>query len=668
MPGTPVINSFASVTDGSASISATSPRDQLRVTGTGAATVSVSSPAGVPTLTVDVPVVEIPEPPAQVPPNSYFVGTGGYASLEAAVAALGSTPSTVEYSTDQTLTGNFSSPPTLEIIPRNGAKIIHSAYTVSYAGSTARWPLALVFDGTGAVTGLSKSRPEYFGAAGDGVADDTTAMNAGIAACADWGTVKLTKAEYRTTSVVTVNHPVVLDGAYSQIVADHDGIGLRIAHASLAYFGNSTEGININVSVRKGGTQRASGSIGVSITGLFDSEVRLPRVEGFETGVLLDAKTWNAGNGSFAHNSFFLGNIRNNTYGLKLYSSNSAWVNSNRFYGGSFGGGDGGVADSAHVTIDGPSTSQANQNTFYSPTLEGSHKIGFYFGTSYANSVLSPRFEMPSATYLLQFVGGNNSQSNAIWNGYGLNDKIDKISDAGLYNKIVSAGYKGSYEYYGGTWFEFVGEGDAWSDTNFSASDTRVPIGALPLKILSGQSGTVTLDMLQGRFFRVGVTGDVTSVVFDNILPTAQQGAKLRVQFNQPAGGAIITGFASAWKFGNRFFPPVGRANGIDIYELVYTSAGQWLVTGHHASGSSIGAAVASASTIAASGPIFHVTGTATINTISVPFSGFTGNITLIPDGVFATGTSGNIAIASTSVIGKTLIMTYDGTKWYPSY
>jgi len=65
---------------------------------------------------------------------------------------------------------------------------------------------------------------------------------------------------------------------------------------------------------------------------------------------------------------------------------------------------------------------------------------------------------------------------------------------------------------------------------------------------------------------------------------------------------------------------------------------------------------------------MFHVTGTTSIATINLPYTGFTGAITIIPDGIFATTTAGNIAIVSTAVVSKALIMTYDGTKWYPSY
>lgn len=80
------------------------------------------------------------------------------------------------------------------------------------------------------------------------------------------------------------------------------------------------------------------------------------------------------------------------------------------------------------------------------------------------------------------------------------------------------------------------------------------------------------------------------------------------------------------------------------------------------------GAAVASAATITPTGRVFHVTGTTQINTINEPAGFDQPSITIIPDGAFTTGTSGNIALASTAVVNKALTMTYDGTKWYPSY
>jgi hypothetical protein len=44
------------------------------------------------------------------------------------------------------------------------------------------------------------------------------------------------------------------------------------------------------------------------------------------------------------------------------------------------------------------------------------------------------------------------------------------------------------------------------------------------------------------------------------------------------------------------------------------------------------------------------------------------GTIYLIPDAAFTTDATSNISLASTAVINKTMAMTWDGTKWNPSY
>lgn len=78
-----------------------------------------------------------------------------------------------------------------------------------------------------------------------------------------------------------------------------------------------------------------------------------------------------------------------------------------------------------------------------------------------------------------------------------------------------------------------------------------------------------------------------------------------------------------------------------------------------------VGAAVASATTIVAPSAIFHVTGTTAISTITIPYTGFVGQITIIPDGAFTLATGGNIAEAYTAVVNRAIVLTYDGTSWY---
>lgn len=90
------------------------------------------------------------------------------------------------------------------------------------------------------------------------------------------------------------------------------------------------------------------------------------------------------------------------------------------------------------------------------------------------------------------------------------------------------------------------------------------------------------------------------------------------------------------------------------------------------ASAASSAPTIASATTIAPTTRIAFVSGTTAVATITPPsnLGSFGNQITLLPTGAFTTTTAGNIAIASTAVVGRALIMTYDATttKWYPSY
>lgn len=89
--------------------------------------------------------------------------------------------------------------------------------------------------------------------------------------------------------------------------------------------------------------------------------------------------------------------------------------------------------------------------------------------------------------------------------------------------------------------------------------------------------------------------------------------------------------------------------------------------------GEGVGAVLASASTIAPTNSIHHVSGTTQITTITAPAIATGSNtvtIGLIPDGLWSTGTSGNIALGTTAVVSKVVWLTYDPvqSKWYPSY
>jgi hypothetical protein len=76
-----------------------------------------------------------------------------------------------------------------------------------------------------------------------------------------------------------------------------------------------------------------------------------------------------------------------------------------------------------------------------------------------------------------------------------------------------------------------------------------------------------------------------------------------------------------------------------------------------------VGADIASANTIAPTDGVHAVTGTGLVKTITPPaWLADGGQIRLIPEGVFTSDTTGNVGKASTAT------MTWDGTKFWPSY
>jgi hypothetical protein len=82
----------------------------------------------------------------------------------------------------------------------------------------------------------------------------------------------------------------------------------------------------------------------------------------------------------------------------------------------------------------------------------------------------------------------------------------------------------------------------------------------------------------------------------------------------------------------------------------------------------SLGLTIASATTIVVTNSVVPVSGTTAIATITATGTAAGQTVTLIPTGIFTTTTAGNIGLASTAVVGKALILTWDGTKFWPSY
>lgn len=102
---------------------------------------------------------------------------------------------------------------------------------------------------------------------------------------------------------------------------------------------------------------------------------------------------------------------------------------------------------------------------------------------------------------------------------------------------------------------------------------------------------------------------------------------------------------------------------------LGVTTAGQWVQTNGNGY-PTLGSTVASpAGVMTPTGVVFTVSGTNAVTGILAPAGlGVGFNLYVVPSGVFTWTAAGNIAIAGTAVVNKTLIFTWSGSKWIPSY
>jgi hypothetical protein len=191
---------------------------------------------------------------------------------------------------------------------------------------------------------------------------------------------------------------------------------------------------------------------------------------------------------------------------------------------------------------------------------------------------------------------------------------------------------------------------------------------------------TKLIDAVEGKivgpvFANVtgNTTGTHTGIVVTSLIASSDSSAiqvtsPITLQSDVRAENDIIIGTANgtiSWAIGK---PIVFQVSGSDI--ITVTSGG---FTNSGVQGTAaVAPTIASATTIAPTKDITFISGTAAIATITAPspISAGGGQITLIPTGAFTTTTGGNIALASTAVVNRALIMTYDsGTaKWYPSY
>lgn len=331
-----------------------------------------------------------------------------YASLAAAVASIGSTPATLQYATDQTTTANLVIPANVELLPLNGAKINHGAFTISYTGSTARWPLAQVFNGTGMVSGIHEAWADWFGDYSATVAPIQKAINS----C---NVVKLSKGFvpnvglYVDKSKFTLKaNKVAIDMSAAAFPFISLGVTEAGAISSSTTLDITIEDLTISSSVQYG----IAGSHGVRFGRTAQAALVRPSIYGVQYGISSMTKDYSLGAvienpdirgneygiydalGAFQGGSVIGGRIESNKFN-GVYTKTDNWTISGTIIEGN---GQGGTTIEDKAEIWAGQSAAITLNNVYSETIHSAQPIiyvpvgvaatqvhilgGFYYGKS----------------------------------------------------------------------------------------------------------------------------------------------------------------------------------------------------------------------------------------------------------------------------------------------
>ena len=141
-----------------------------------------------------------------------------YASVAAAVSAIGSSQAVLFVSTAQAVSANITIPSNIALRFQQGGSLnISTGVTVTINGSVdAKLYRIFTLNGTAAVSlaDVKEVYPQWFGAKGDGINDDTAAMQAAINSLPSaGGDVYFTPGHtYKITSTINITSNVVLTG------------------------------------------------------------------------------------------------------------------------------------------------------------------------------------------------------------------------------------------------------------------------------------------------------------------------------------------------------------------------------------------------------------------------------------------------------------------------
>jgi len=382
----------------------------------------------------------------------YFAGIGpwvdvrNYASINAAVTAIGITQTTLLVPNIQTLTANLTIPSTLNLkIIKGGYIVKASTYTLTINGPSEIGHYQ-VFSGfsAGDVTfgsgSVKEVNPRWFGAKGDGVTDDTVAIQSAIDSMSIGGTLLIPSGNiFLVSGSIALNYSksnttILL---YGQIKYSGTGTALKITGNNITIYWGGYSKIFRDYTI-SGAINAALVGNGLHITGknIFNYN---PNITGFQRGIYYDGTT------GCGYNNAYSPILTDNLIGVD-FRNNGGWANEIVTFGGRIGisSGFSSYTDSRYINI---LDSSINGIRFYGTSVEGATNIPErkIYCAGHDNGFYELRWEGINGGTDVEFTA--TSDSNRLH--YGSFIEQIKVTDNGTWNELLgNYRKKGSGLYY----------------------------------------------------------------------------------------------------------------------------------------------------------------------------------------------------------------------------
>ncbi|HEX8831866.1 MAG TPA: hypothetical protein VF705_11910 [Longimicrobium sp.] len=308
------------------------------------------------------------------------------------------------------------------------------------------------------------------GVVGDGVADESPALAALVAAVPARSRVVIPRGTYRLTQTWLIDKALTVDASEATFVVDHVGHGIVFQRtAGNGSFGGDTAP-GESLDVRMGTIRRLSAtqagqnadSTGLKVVNSYWGQITFREIQGFRRGLhLLSEQTGSSPKGCVG-NDVLLGHLVCEE-GLRLEAGNQGWVTTNNIRGGRIGGVSAGKTGptkddnitNIRVINNGGIGAGAASNNFFGVVSEGFARHGVVFeGGASRNRFFGTYFEMgyvdaANGRYIINNLSGgfNNefisgtSLIEALFDGNVADTRGNRMKIAGTHHALGDVTY-----------------------------------------------------------------------------------------------------------------------------------------------------------------------------------------------------------------------------------